>query len=115
MKKFGGTPVIGIVLGFSCRRSCRMPTRSRAGEAQPIYMNLLGFSIPVVGYQGSVLPALVLGILPQRLKRDSGVHPRCRRSHLHAVPQALSIVGLLIVGPIMHTLELAVFGAVRVP
>ncbi|BEU88415.1 hypothetical protein TAMA11512_18790 [Selenomonas sp. TAMA-11512] len=117
MKKFGGTPVIGIVLGLMLVAP-QLPNAYAiaAGEAEPIYMNILGLSVPVVGYQGSVLPALVLGILAAKwqayLKR--------------IVPDVIDlivtpfltllvgmVVGLLIVGPVMHTLEIAVFGAVR--
>ena len=117
MKKFGGTPVIGIVLGLMLVAP-QLPNAYAiaGGEAQPIYMNLLGLSIPVVGYQGSVLPALVLGILAAKV--EAGLKK--------FIPDVVDliftpfltlfscmIVGLLIVGPIMHTLELAVFGAVR--
>lgn len=117
MKKFGGTPVIGIVLGLMLVAP-QLPNAYAiaGGDAQPIYMDFLGLSIPVVGYQGSVLPALVLGILAAKV--ESGLKK--------FIPDVVDliftpfltlfscmIVGLLIVGPIMHTLELAVFGAVR--
>jgi len=117
MKKFGGTPVIGIVLGLMLVAP-QLPNAYAiaSGEAQPIYMSILGLSIPVVGYQGSVLPALVLGILAAKV--EAGLKK--------FIPDVVDliftpfltlfscmIVGLLIVGPIMHTLELAVFGAVR--
>ena len=117
MKKFGGTPVIGIVLGLMLVAP-QLPNAYAiaSGDAQPIYMDFLGLSIPVVGYQGSVLPALVLGILAAKV--EVGLKK--------FIPDVVDliftpfltlfscmIVGLLIVGPIMHTLELAVFGAVR--
>lgn len=117
MKKFGGTPVIGIVLGLMLVAP-QLPNAYAiaSGEAQPVYMSILGLSIPVVGYQGSVLPALVLGILAAKV--EAGLKK--------FIPDVVDliftpfltlfscmIVGLLIVGPIMHTLELAVFGAVR--
>ena len=117
MKKFGGTPVIGIVLGLMLVAP-QLPNAYAiaSGDAQPIYMDFLGLSIPVVGYQGSVLPALVLGILAAKV--EAGLKK--------FIPDVVDliftpfltlfscmIVGLLIVGPIMHTLELAVFGAVR--
>ena len=117
MKKFGGTPVIGIVLGLMLVAP-QLPNAYAiaSGDAQPIYMDFLGLSIPVVGYQGSVLPALVLGILAAKV--EAGLKK--------FIPDVVDliftpfltlfscmIVGLLIVGPIMHTLELAVFGAVH--
>lgn len=64
MKKFGGTPVIGIVIGLMLVSPSLPNAYSVAGgTAEPIYLSLLGLTIPVVGYQGSVLPALVLGII----------------------------------------------------
>jgi PTS system sucrose-specific IIC component len=78
-------------------------------------MDILGIEVPVVGYQGSVLPALVLGIFAAKLQKKLKT----------IVPDVIDLIvtpfltlflsmllGLLIVGPIMHTLELAVFGAV---
>lgn len=117
MKKFGGTPVIGIVLGLMLVAP-QLPNAYAiaAGTAEPIYMDILGLTVPVVGYQGSVLPALVLGIFAAKLQD----------ALKKVVPDVIDlivtpfltlfigmVVGLLIVGPIMHTLEIAVFGAVR--
>ena len=64
MKKFGGTPVIGIVLGLMLVAP-QLPNAYAVagGTATVIPMNIMGFTVPVVGYQGSVLPALVLGII----------------------------------------------------
>ncbi|MGP1408234.1 glucose PTS transporter subunit IIA [Selenomonas sp.] len=117
MKKFGGTPVIGIVLGLMLVAP-QLPNAYAiaSGDAKPIEMVFLGLSIPVVGYQGSVLPALVLGILAAKVeallkKFIPDVVDLIFTPFLTLV--SCMIVGLLIVGPIMHTLELAVFGAVR--
>ena len=115
-KRFGGTPVIGIVLGLMLV-SPELPNAYAiaGGTAQPIPMNIFGIEVPVVGYQGSVLPALVLGIFAAKLQKKLKT----------IVPDVIDLIvtpfltlfismllGLLIVGPIMHTLELAVFGAV---
>lgn len=117
MKKFGGTPVIGIVLGLMLVAP-QLPNAYAiaGGEAQPIMMDVLGINVPVVGYQGSVLPALVLGIFAAKMQQ------LCKR----VVPDVVDLIvtpfvtllvsmllGLLVVGPIMHTVEAAVFGAVR--
>lgn len=115
-KRFGGTPVIGIVLGLMLV-SPELPNAYAiaGGTAQPIPMDILGIEVPVVGYQGSVLPALVLGIFAAKLQKKLKT----------IVPDVIDLIvtpfltlfismllGLLIVGPIMHTLEFAVFGAV---
>ena len=115
-KRFGGTPVIGIVLGLMLV-SPELPNAYAiaGGTAQPIPMDILGIEVPVVGYQGAVLPALVLGIFAAKLQKKLKT----------IVPDVIDLIvtpfltlfismllGLLIVGPIMHTLELAIFGAV---
>lgn len=117
MKKFGGTPVIGIVIGLMLVAP-QLPNAYNvaAGTETPIYLSLLGLSIPVVGYQGSVLPALVLGIIAAKTQKilkkfipdviDLIVTP-------FATLLVAMILGLLVVGPLMHTIELWVFGAIK--
>lgn len=117
MKKFGGTPVIGIVIGLMLV-SPSLPNAYAVagGTAEPIYLSLLGLSIPVVGYQGSVLPALVLGIIAAKTQKTLK----------KVVPDILDLIvtpfitllfsmilGLLIVGPIMHNAEQLIFGAIK--
>ena len=116
-KRFGGTPVIGIVLGLMLVAP-QLPNAYAiaGGEAQPIPMDVFGLTVPVVGYQGSVLPALVLGIFAAKLQKRLKTF----------VPDIIDLIvtpfltlflsmllGLLVVGPIMHTLELGIFGAVQ--
>ena len=118
MKRFGGTPVIGIVLGLMLVAP-QLPNAWAAipgGAQAPLMMDIFGFEVPVVGYQGSVLPALVLGIFGAKLQKWLKTF----------VPDIIDlivtpfltlfigmIVGLLILGPIMHGIETAVFGAVQ--
>lgn len=117
MKKFGGNPVIGIVVGLMLV-SPNLPNAYNvaSGTETPIYLSLLGLNIPVVGYQGSVLPALVLGIIAAKTQKGLKKF----------VPDVLDLIitpfvtllvsmllGLLVVGPIMHTVELAVFEAIK--
>ena len=117
MKKFGGTPVIGIVVGLMLV-SPSLPNAYAvaAGSATPINLSILGLTIPVVGYQGSVLPALVLGIIAAKTQK----------ALKKVVPDVLDLIvtpfitllismilGLLIVGPIMHNAEQIIFGAIK--
>ena len=117
MKKFGGTPVIGIVIGLMLV-SPSLPNAYSvaAGTAEPINLYLLGLSVPVVGYQGSVLPALVLGIIAAKIQK----------ALKKVIPDILDLIvtpfltlllsmilGLLIVGPLMHTAEQVIFGAIQ--
>lgn len=112
MKKFGGNPVVGMVLGFMLVAP-QLPNAYNvaAGTASPIYLNLVGINIPIVGYQGSVLPALVIAIFAAKLEKS-----------LHkVVPNVLDLIvtpfltlfvsmilGLLVVGPIMHESEILI-------
>ncbi len=117
MKKFGGTPVIGIVLGLMLVAP-QLPNAYAIadGSAVPMEFNIFGLSVPVIGYQGSVLPALILGIFASKLQQ----------ALKKIVPDVVDLIvtpfltllvsmvlGLLIIGPIMHTIELFIFGAIR--
>lgn len=117
MKRFGGTPVIGLVLGLMLVGP-QLPNAwaVAGGDVKPIPMDILGVTVGIVGYQGSVLPALVLGIFAAKLQ--------------HAlkkfIPDIIDLIvtpfltlfismllGLLVIGPVMHSLETVVFGAVE--
>ncbi|WP_196592960.1 glucose PTS transporter subunit IIA [Pectinatus sottacetonis] len=117
MKKFGGTPVIGIVLGLMLVAP-QLPNSYLVanGSSQPLMLNIFGASIPVIGYQGSVLPALILGIFASKLQLGLK----------KIIPDVLDLIltpfltlfismilGILIIGPVMHHIELFIFNAVR--
>ncbi|WP_060681440.1 sucrose-specific PTS transporter subunit IIBC [Virgibacillus halodenitrificans] len=102
---FGGTPIIGLVLGLMLVSPALPNAWEVATEAEPLYF--LGF-IPVVGYQGAVLPAFFAGIIGAKLER--AIRKR--------VPEALDLIitpfltllvmiaaALFIIGPIFHTVE----------
>lgn len=103
---FGGSPVLGIVLGLMLVNPALPNAYSVAdGSAHPLTM--FGF-IPVVGYQGSVLPAFFVGLIGAKLER--ALRKR--------VPEALDLIltpfltllimitlGLFAIGPIFHSLE----------
>lgn len=110
-KKFGGNPVLGIVLGLMLT-SPVLPNAWAAaggfGDVQPIIFNFNIIKIPVVGMQGQVLTPLALGFLLSRLERI------IRRY----TPEALDIIvvptlslvislglGLFIIGPILFQVE----------
>lgn len=114
-KVFGGSPVLGIVLG-SMLISSSLPNAYvvAAGGAKPL--TFFGF-IPVVGYQGTVLPALFVGLigakLEQRLRKivpdvlDLLVTP-------FLVFLIMSTLGLFVIGPIFHSIENVILEATRV-
>ncbi|WDC84254.1 PTS transporter subunit EIIC [Caloramator sp. mosi_1] len=63
-KKFGGTPVLGIVIGLMLISS-NLPAAGAVGrgKAQPLMVSLLGVKFALKGYQGSVLVAVLAGWL----------------------------------------------------
>lgn len=105
-KVFGGSPVLGIVLG-SMLISGSLPNAYvvAAGEATPL--TFFGF-IPVVGYQGTVLPAFFVGLIGAKLEQwlrkrvpdalDLLVTP-------FLVFLIMSVLGLFVIGPVFHGVE----------
>lgn len=111
---FGGTPLIGLVLGMMLV-SPALPNAwlVASGELDPLMF--FGF-IPVLGYQGSVIPAFIAGMIGAKLER------RIR----NIVPEALDLVvtpfltllimitaSLFVIGPIFHWLELVILSATQ--
>lgn len=109
---FGGSPVIGIVLGLMLVNPALPNAYAVAnGSATPIIM--FGF-IPVVGYQGTVLPAFFAGILGAKLEQS--LRKRIPDTFdLLLTPFTtlliMSILSLFIIGPIFHSLETVVLHA----
>ncbi|MGX7031535.1 sucrose-specific PTS transporter subunit IIBC [Vagococcus zengguangii] len=111
-KVFGGSPVIGIVLGLMLV-SPSLPNAYAvaAGTAEPIM--LFNF-IPIVGYQGTVLPAFISGIIGANLeKRLRKIVPDT--FDLLVTPFVtlliMSLLSLLVIGPIFHSFETVVLNA----
>ena len=109
MKRMGGSAALGIVIGLMLVAP-QLPNANSvaSGAAEPIYLDLLGFNIPLIGYQGSVLPALILGMIAAKIEKG------LRR----LVPDVLDlivtpfvtllssmVIGLVVIGPIMHVVE----------
>lgn len=65
-RKFGGNPIIGIVVGLMMVAP-QLPNAYdvRGGSASPITI----FGIDVYGYQGSIFPAIIAGWLVSKLER----------------------------------------------
>jgi len=107
-RNFGGMPIIGFVLGLMLV-SPALPNAYAVADINSGVEPIMAFGfIPVVGYQGSVLTALVIGILGAKLERK-----------LRAImPNALDLIftpffvllamlgtGLLVLGPLLHFVE----------
>lgn len=113
-KNFGGSPVIGIVLGLMLV-SPSLPSAYDVGSGAADPLLFFGF-LKVSGYQGSVLPAFVTGIAGAKFEKMLRKH----------VPDAIDLivtpfltllfgvlVALFVVGPIMHGIESVVLVAVK--
>lgn len=111
VKKFGGNPLLGIVLGLVLVHPSLLNAYSLA-EAQtkgnvPIW-DLFGLHIDKVGYQGQVLPVLVASYVLAKLEIFLKKHVYDSIQLLVVAPVALLVTGLLaftLIGPV--TLQLA--------
>lgn len=65
-KKFGGNPILGIVVGLMMVAP-QLPNAwaVAGGDAEPLRI----FGIGIVGYQGSIIPAILVGWMISRLEK----------------------------------------------
>ncbi len=109
---FGGSPVIGLVLGLMLV-SPALPNAwaVAAGDAEP----LMFFGVlPVLGYQGSVLPAFIAGLVGAKMEKWIR----------NKVPESLDLIvtpfltllimislALFVLGPVLHSVEEIILSA----
>lgn len=113
-KNFGGSPVIGIVLGLMLV-SNSLPSAYDVGSGAAEPLVFFGF-IKVAGYQGSVLPAFATGVLTAKFEK--WLRERVPDAiDLIVTPFVTLVVGivlaLFVLGPILHTVENVVLYAVE--
>ena len=105
-RNFGGSPVIGIVLGLMLV-SPSLPSAYDVGSGAAEPLTFFGF-LNVAGYQGSVLPAFATGILTAKFEKW------LRRRVPDAVdlivtPFVTLLVGAMLalfcIGPVLHGVE----------
>lgn len=104
---FGGNPAVGIVLGMMLVSGSLPNAWAVAQGGEVTAMNFFGF-IPVVGLQGSVLPAFIIGVVGAKFEKavrkvvpdviDLLVTP-------FVTLLVMSILGLFIIGPVFHVVE----------
>lgn len=113
-KNFGGSPVIGIVLGLMLVNSA-LPSAYDVGSGAAEPIMLFGV-VPVQGYQGSVLPAFVVGIVGSQFEKFLRRHVP-DAIDLIVTPFLTLLVGLVlalfVLGPILHVVENAVLAVVE--
>ena len=113
-RNFGGSPVIGIVLGLMLV-SPSLPSSYDVGSGAAEPLQFFGF-IPVAGYQGSVLPAFATGIITAKFEKWLRKH----------IPDAIDLIvtpfitlfvgivlALFAIGPVLHYVENGVLFAVE--
>ncbi len=115
-KKFGGNPIIGIVVGLMMVAP-QLPNAwaVASGDALPLTFSLFGLKLGIVGYQGSILPAILAGYMVSKIELN------LRK----VVPQIMDLVVtpfltititiasiLFILGPITHMIETSVTGSI---
>lgn len=105
-RNFGGSPVIGIVLGLMLV-SPSLPSSYDVGSGVAEPLEFFGF-IRVAGYQGSVLPAFATGIITAKFEKWLSKH----------IPDAIDLIvtpfitllvgialALFAIGPVLHYVE----------
>ena len=113
-RNFGGSPVIGIVLGLMLVNPS-LPSAYDVGSGAVQPLTFFGI-IPVMGYQGSVLPAFAAGIIGAKFEKWLRKH----------VPDAIDLIitpfitllvgivlALFVLGPILHYVEQGVLFVVE--
>lgn len=112
---FGGNPAVGIVLGMMLVSGSLPNAWAVAQGGEVIAMNFFGF-IPVVGLQGSVLPAFIIGVVGAKFEKavrkvvpdviDLLVTP-------FVTLLVMSILGLFVIGPVFHVVENYILIAIK--
>lgn len=105
-RNFGGSPVIGIVLGLMLV-SPSLPSAYDVGSGTAEPLVFFGF-LNVAGYQGSVLPAFATGILTAKFEKWLRRH----------IPDAVDLIitpfvtlltgaslAMFLIGPALHSVE----------
>lgn len=105
-KKMGGLPIIGFLIGLMLV-SPALPNAYAVAEGSASPIMAFGF-IPLVGYQGSILTALITGIIGAKLeKKLRKVMPNFM--DLIFTPFVVILVSvfiaLFILGPLVHAFE----------
>ena len=112
---FGGNPAVGIVLGMMLVSGSLPNAWAVASGGEVTAMKFFGF-IPVVGLQGSVLPAFIIGVVGAKFEKavrkvvpdvlDLLVTP-------FVTLFVMSILGLFVIGPVFHVVETYILFATK--
>lgn len=116
-KVFGGTPVIGIVLGLMLV-SPFLPNAYSVADPKSGVEAVMAFgAIPLVGCQGSVLTAILTALIGANIeKKLRRVMPNALDLIMtpFVVMLATFLIVILGIGPVMHIIELKLVAVVQV-
>jgi len=112
-KKFGGSPILGIVLGLMLVHNT-LPTSWDVAQGAADPMLFFGF-IKVNGYQSSVLPAFIVGFLGSKI--EQWLHEHVLNALDLIITPFVTVLaslclGLFVVGPIFHSVEMGLVSVV---
>lgn len=115
-RTFGGNPVLGIVIGLMLVSSSLPNAYSVADPNSGVTPLYLFDIIPIVGYQGSVLPAFAVGFIGAKFeKKLHKIIPETLDLLLTPffVFVVMMILSLTVIGPILHIVENGVLSALE--
>ncbi|MBQ7706063.1 MAG: PTS transporter subunit EIIC [Selenomonadaceae bacterium] len=114
MRNFGGSPIIGTVLGLMLVNPA-LPNAYAVGAGEVEPLKFFGF-LNVTGYQGSVLPAFAAGIFASQIEKFLRKH----------IPDAIdliltpfltllagTILAIFVIGPALHLVETGLLTVVK--
>lgn len=115
MKVFGGSPILGLVLGLILMHP-QLVSQYDIAKGQIPTWNLFGLEIKQLNYQGQVLPVLIAAYVLSLIEKaiNKVVHDSIKM--LVVGPVALLITGFLsfiIIGPIALGIGTAITGAIQ--
>lgn len=105
-RNFGGTPVLGFVVGLMLVNPA-LPNAYAVAKGAVDAIELFGF-IPIIGYQGSVLPAIIAGFIGAKLEiklRDIMPDSLDFMFTPFLVIVLTVLASLLAIGPVFHAIE----------
>lgn len=110
VKRFGGNPLLGIVLGLILVHPALMPAGDYAlavVEGNAPTWNVFGFDVSMMGYQGQVLPVLVAAWVLASIEKWLKKRVIDSLQLLIVAPIALLVTGFLafiLIGPVTFTI-----------
>ena len=116
-RKFGGSPVLGILTGLILV-SPALPNAwaVAGGVASPMMISFFGIDFALFGYQGSVIAPLLVSLIGCWVEKQSRKFIP-NMLELLAIPliviSSVVFVGLILLGPILHGIETGVGALVK--